>query len=160
MASNEIVTWHRSYSVNIPLIDSQHKELIDWTNSLYRSCLKDRENSKNAFMRMLRAVVNYVEYHFSTEEKIMDRVKYPDYSNHKREHNDFVREILRAADDLSRGVKYNPLSFVTYLKDWVLTHIAVSDKALGQYLTDLRRNGELYNISLKVKQVSDRYVFA
>ena len=160
MASNEIVTWHRSYSVNIPLIDSQHKELINWTNSLYRSCLKGRENSNDVFMGILRAAVSYVGYHFSTEEKIMERVKYPGYSSHKREHNDFVREILKAVEDLSKGIKYNPLSFVTYLKDWVLTHIAVSDKALGQYLIGLRQNGDLYNISLKVKQVSDRYVFA
>jgi hemerythrin len=158
MAIKDIVTWHKSYSVNIPLIDAQHMELVNLTNRLYRSCMTGRENTKETFMNVLRGAVDYVGYHFSTEEKVMERVSYPGYGTHKREHNTFVLDVLKAVDDLSKGVNYNPLAFVTYLKDWVLTHIAVSDTALGQYLVNLKRKGSLQNITLKVKQVSNRYV--
>ena len=158
MAVKEIVTWHKSYSVNIPLIDAQHIELVNLTNKLYRSCMAGRENTRDTFMNVLRGAVDYVGYHFSTEEKVMERVAYPGYGAHKREHNTFVLDVLKAVDDLSKGVNYNPLAFVTYLKDWVLTHIAVSDTALGQYLVNLKRKGDLQNITLKVKQVSNRYV--
>jgi hemerythrin len=159
MAIDTIVTWHKSYSVNIPLIDAQHVELINLTNKLYRSCLKGREHSKEVFMDVLHSAVDYVGYHFSTEEKIMERVGYPGYSTHKREHTNFVREVLKTVDDLSKGINTNPLSFVTYLKDWVLTHIAVSDAALGRHLIQLKQQGTLQNITLRVKQVSDRFVF-
>ena len=159
MAINEIVTWQNSYSVGIPLIDSQHKELVDLTNRLYRSCLKSRDSSKEVFMQVLHGAVGYVGYHFSTEEKVMERVSYPGFSAHKKEHTDFVREVLKTVDDLTNSVYINPLNFVKYLKDWILTHIAVSDTALGKHLINLKRVGSLNDITLKVKSVDGRYIF-
>jgi hemerythrin len=159
MSVHEIVTWHKTFSINIPIIDAQHMELINLTNKLYRNCLKGREHSKEVFMGVLRGTVDYVGYHFSTEEKIMERVGYPAFGAHKREHTNFVREVLKSANNFSRGVNYNPIAFVKYLKDWVLTHIAVSDTALGTYLLNLKQQGTLQNITLRIKQVSDRYVY-
>jgi len=159
MASNKIVTWQKTYSVNIPLIDSQHMELINLTNKLYRNCLQDRNHSKDVFMEVVRGAVSYVGYHFSTEEQIMDRVKYPDTVAHKKAHTDFVREVLKTAEDFSQGINYNPMAFVKYLKDWILTHIAVSDTALGKYLINLKQSGMLNNVKLMVKKDGDRYVY-
>ena len=159
MADNEIVTWQKSYSVNIPLVDSQHMELVNLTNKLYRSAMKGRDQSKETFMGVLRGAVDYVGYHFSTEEKIMERVGYPGFSAHKKEHTDFVREVLKSVNEFSQGNLFNPLPFIKYLKDWVLTHIAVSDAAMGNYLVNLKRSGDLQNITLKVKQVADRFEF-
>ena len=158
MATKDIVTWQKSYSVNIPLIDAQHKELIHLTNMLYKSCFKDKDTSKQVFMDVLHGAVSYVGYHFSTEEKVMERVDYPDLSTHKMEHNDFVREVLKTVDELSKGMNVNPLNFVLYLKDWILTHIAVSDTALGKHLVNLKKYGTLNDIILKVKTVNGRYV--
>lgn len=153
-SSNDVVLWKNSYSVGIPLVDAQHKELINLTNKLYRSCMKGREHSKEVFMGVIRGAVEYVGYHFSTEEKIMERVNYPGFTAHKKEHTDFVREVLRAVDDLNKDTTYNPLAFVHYLKDWILTHIAVSDTAMGQYLLNLKRQGSLQTMTMKVKQVT------
>ena len=157
MAINEIFTWQRTYSVNIPLIDEQHIELVKLTNKLYRSCMKDREHSKEVFMGVLHGAVDYVKYHFATEEQIMERVNYPDIAAHKKEHGNFIREVLKSVDDFSSETAYNPLTFVKYLKDWVLTHIAVSDTAMGNYLVNLKRTGALENLTFKTKKVSDRY---
>ena len=159
MAIDEIVTWQKSYSVNIPLIDSQHMELINLTNKLYRSCLKDRNSSREVFMGVLHGAVGYVGYHFSTEEKVMERVNYPGFGAHKQQHSDFVREVLKTVEDLNKDNYVNPLNFVMYLKDWILTHIAVSDTALGKHLVDLKKGGTLAAITLKVKTVDGRYVF-
>ena len=158
MAIQEIVTWQRSYSVSIPLIDAQHMELIDLTNKLYRSCLKERDSSKEVFMDVLHGAVSYVGYHFSTEEKIMERVNYPGYGAHKKQHTDFIREVLNTVNDLTSGVYSNPLNFVKYLKDWILTHIAVSDSALGKHLVSLKNGGSLEHFTLKVKTEDGRYV--
>ena len=134
-------------------------ELINFTNKLYRSCMKGRQNTREDFLEVLRKTVDYTGYHFSTEEKIMERVAYPEFSTHKREHNTFVLDVLKSVDTISKGGSYNPISFVHFLKDWVLFHIAVSDAAMGTYLIKLKKNGTLQNITLKVKQVSDRYVY-
>jgi hemerythrin len=153
MTDKEFVEWHNSYSIGIPLIDEQHKELINLTNKLYESTLGSMSNSKVVFMRTIRGAVDYVGYHFSTEEMVMQRVHYPDLPTHKKEHADFVLEVLKEVEDFKSGKKYTPNAFVRYLKDWVLAHIAVSDKRLGEYLVKLKRRGGLQGITVKVKEV-------
>ncbi|MDR1948329.1 MAG: bacteriohemerythrin [Spirochaetaceae bacterium] len=149
-----LVDWHGSYSIGIPLIDEQHKELVNLTNKLYKSCMAGGEASKRNFMRTIRSAVDYIGYHFSTEEKIMARINYPGFAAHKKEHASFVKEVLHEVDEFNRGNKFTPTNFVRYLKDWVLTHIAVSDKALGDYLLVIKKGGGLAHITLKVKELN------
>jgi hemerythrin len=154
MAENNIVAWNNSYSVGIPLIDDQHKELINLTNKLFNSCIQGNESSKVIFMRTIRGAVDYVGYHFSTEEKVMERINYPGIATHKKEHADFVKEVLHEVEEFKNGKKFTPISFVHYLKDWVLSHIAVSDKQMGNYILKLKKNGGLDKIKLRVKEVT------
>ncbi|MDR2499502.1 MAG: bacteriohemerythrin [Treponema sp.] len=154
MAKQEIVEWHSSYSIGIPVIDGQHKELINLTNKLYNSCLQGWESTKDVFMKTIRGAVDYVGYHFSTEEKIMERVEYPYMAEHKKEHTDFVRTVLQEVDDFQSGKKYTPHNFVYYLRDWVLTHIAISDKKMGNHLLAMKNEGSLQRITLKVKKIT------
>ncbi|MDR2135410.1 MAG: bacteriohemerythrin [Treponema sp.] len=148
----QIVEWHDSYSVGIRLVDDQHKELINLTNRLHEASVLGWDKSKVAFMSAIRAAVDYVGYHFSTEEKIMKRVNYPDYKNHKKEHADFVKEVLRQVQDFQAGQKVSANDFVVFLKEWVLAHIAVCDKKMGIYLVKLKREGALHSITMKVRQ--------
>ena len=154
MENNNIVAWNNSYSVGINLIDDQHRELIKLTNKLYHSCMLSRDNSRAVFMQTIRGAVDYIGYHFSTEEKVMERVGYPDFLVHRVEHADFVKTVLREVDDFQSGKKYVPQNFVYFLRDWVLTHIAVSDKKMGTYLVNLKKQGSLQNMTLKVKKVT------
>jgi hemerythrin len=45
-----------------------------------------------------------------------------------------------------------PLTFVYFLRDWVLHHIAVNDRKLGDYLIYMKRSGELQKMTLMVKK--------
>ena len=100
MADNNVfVQWQNTYSVGIRLVDEQHMELIKLTNKLFLSCMASKEKTKDAFIDTVREAVDYVGYHFSTEEKIMDRINYPDYTIHKREHADFVREVFNKVEE-------------------------------------------------------------
>ena len=154
MPSHIIVQWNNSYSVGIKVIDEQHMKLIKLTNKLFSSCISGQEKTTAdyVFMNVLHEVIDYAGYHFSTEEKIMERINYPDYKKHKKEHVDFVKEVLVKVEDFNEGKLNTSLSFVYYLRNWVLEHIAVNDKKLGQYLLDLKKNGELEQIVIKVKK--------
>ena len=158
MAEKVIVTWQNSYSVGIKLIDDQHKELVKLTNQLFNNCLAGREQSMTAFLETIHEAVDYVGYHFGTEEKVMERVNYPELAKHKSEHVDFVREVFSKVEDFTDGKVLTPLAFVYFLRDWVLNHIAVCDKKMADYLLALKRSGALHNITLKVKrdQATDR----
>ena len=154
MADKVIVKWHDSFSVRVKLIDEQHKKLISLTNKLFSSCMSGHERTKtdSIFIEVVHEVVDYVDYHFSTEQKIMERIDYPEYKIHKHQHVSFVKEVLIRVEEFSFGKVNTPLSFVYYLRDWILQHIAVNDKKLGNYLMEMKRNGNLQQIVIKVKK--------
>jgi len=152
MADKIIVAWQNSYSVGIRLVDEQHKELINLTNKLFVSCMAGQERSRQIFLDTIHSTVDYVGYHFGTEEKVMERINYPGYKEHKKEHTDFVREVFDKVEEFNSGKIFVPLSFVYFLRDWVLHHIAVSDRKLGDFLQAMHRSGMLQKITLKVKK--------
>jgi hemerythrin len=143
MRDTNLVAWDDQYLIGIPLIDEQHKKLIDMTNELYLGCLKGDDAAEAYFLKTIHEAVDYVRFHFSTEEKILERIKYPDFTTHKKEHEDFAREIIQQVDAFQKGKKFVPNVFVRYLRDWVLTHIAVSDKLYAKYLLDMKKQGLL-----------------
>ena len=152
MSEETLAQWQNSYSVGIKLVDEQHMELINLTNKLYASCRTGKQSSINTFLDVVHDAVDYTGYHFSTEEKIMARVNYPGFPEHKKEHTDFVREVFIRVEEYKAGKSFAPLQFVYFLRDWIVHHIAVSDKKMGDYLIGLKRNGELHKITLRVKK--------
>jgi hemerythrin len=139
-----LVEWNERYSVGIPKIDEQHKELLRLTNELYASCLKDNDDDAKArFKSTIGAIVNYVSEHFGAEERLFQRIKYPRYAEHKQEHDNFVKKVLEQVKEFSDGKNFVPNNFVRFLKDWILSHIAMSDKLYSEYIFKLKREGKL-----------------
>ena len=161
MTDRNVVQWQNSYSIGIKLVDEQHMELIKLTNRLFSNCMAGHERSRSSFLSIVHEAVDYTSYHFGTEEKIMERVNYPAYGSHKQEHATFVREVYSKIDDFNAGKLMAPLAFVYFLRDWVLHHIAVCDKKLGEYLIGLRRSGGLHSLTLNVRKdaVTNRFQF-
>jgi hemerythrin len=152
MKEKNVVQWQNSYSVNIRLIDEQHMELIRLTNKLFASCMGGQQKSTVVFLDIIHSAVEYTGYHFSTEEKIMERINFPEYAAHRKEHKDFVREVYQKVEDFKAGKNLAPLTFVYFLRDWILQHVAVRDRKLGDYLVYLKRSGELKNMTMMVKK--------
>ncbi|MDR1374524.1 MAG: hemerythrin family protein, partial [Treponema sp.] len=97
------------------------------------------EAARHFFLRTIHEAVAYVKYHFSTEEKLMERIRYPGFPAHKTEHHDFVREIIREVRHFQDGRSFVPNMFVRYLRDWVFTHMALSDRGYAGYLAELKK---------------------
>ncbi|MDR3160834.1 MAG: bacteriohemerythrin [Spirochaetaceae bacterium] len=144
--SKEVVTlveWDDKYSVGIPLIDEHHKTLIRLTNELYQGCLSRDNTVRNiSFNNTIRGVLDYVKYHFSTEERIMEIVNYPHLAEHKKEHEDFIITMVENAKNFQEKKKFVPNNFVRFLKDWVLSHIAIADTDYAKYIIELKRQGK------------------
>jgi hemerythrin len=139
MNENIIVEWDDRYLIGIPLIDGQHKELIRLTNSLYESCLQGDETARENFRAAIRESVEYVKFHFGAEEQILKNVQYPEFALHKKEHEDFVKQVLEEVKNFEEGRKFVPNTFVRFLRDWILTHIAMADKKYAAYIMALKK---------------------
>ncbi|MDR0525855.1 MAG: bacteriohemerythrin [Spirochaetaceae bacterium] len=135
------VEWKSEYSVGLPFIDEQHQALIELTNKLYEACIESSDAAQEYFKEVIRKTLEYVNFHFSAEEKLLTSVKYPEYPAHKRQHESFVKKIEEEIQKFQKGqaVAY---VFVNYLKEWILNHIAVHDKAYSQYVLQRKKEEE------------------
>jgi len=138
-----IVTWDEKYATGIDLIDGQHKELVTIINELFQACLIGDETVSAAFKETMTRMVEYVRFHFGAEQKILERIKYPLFIEHRKQHDEMVYNILEAAKDFEEGKKFVPNHFVRTLRDWVFGHIAISDKRYAAYIAEQMEKGLL-----------------
>jgi hemerythrin len=141
--STVFVKWDEKYSVKIPLIDAQHKDLIRLTNELYQGCLTGDDAARDFFFSAIRGVLNYVKHHFSAEEKIMENVGYPHLAEHRKQHEDFILKMVTEVKSFQEGRKFVPNNFVRFLRDWILSHIAIVDTRYAAYIMDQKKHGRL-----------------
>ena len=86
-----ILKWDEKYSVNISLIDEQHKVLLKMINDFYDS-IQSKSNNE-LIGELIRKMNDYVKFHFSTEEKMFQDYNYVEYYNHKKEHDEFIDKV-------------------------------------------------------------------
>jgi hemerythrin len=141
--STDIITWSEKYATGIEMIDSQHKELVTLTNQLYHACLTGSTVADAAFKEAMGRMVEYVRFHLSAEQELLERVNYPNYAAHKKQHDNLVINILEAAKEFDEGRKFVPNQFVRSLKDWIFGHIAVFDRSYATYIEVQRKKGLL-----------------
>ncbi len=136
--SNKYIVWEDKYKVGYKKIEDQHLELIEIINDLY-DCM-DNQNSedellKSEFKKALRKTVDYVSYHFSYEEKIMQAIEYNKMSEHSAYHREFAQTIYNYIKSYENGSLDAINNLVQYLKDWFLNHILVTDK---KFITEVK----------------------
>ena len=73
------------------LIDTQHQELIARVNKLSDSL--ESAKGKNVAIQTLDFLMDYVEFHFSAEEKLQEENQYPELAAHKEQHEKFTKAV-------------------------------------------------------------------
>jgi len=129
----ELVTWSNKLSCGIKLIDDQHKGLVELVNDMFKHATGNTVQEKDYFNRVIQEAVKYVKIHFATEEKIMLATKFSGYAGHKKEHEKFVLAVVSNINDYEAGKRLTLSSFTRFLKEWILSHIAVMDKQYFEY---------------------------
>ncbi|HUX36663.1 MAG TPA: bacteriohemerythrin [Rectinemataceae bacterium] len=129
----KFVEWDQKYNVGIPLIDAQHKHLIQLTNGLFDACTKDKETMDVEFREVMKESVDYVLVHFRDEEELMRNSRYEQFGEHKKKHEEFIKTILEAVQEYKEGKKFVPNNFARFLRDWLFDHIAINDKEFSRH---------------------------
>jgi len=127
-----LIEWDNSLSVNIKLIDKQHKRLIEILNELY--ALAQTKASSEELSPIFNELLEYTVNHFDTEELYMQKFKFPEYPQHKAEHEklkDQVLEFKAAFDEGSQTLSYELLDF---LRKWLVNHIIGTDRRYMKFL--------------------------
>jgi len=131
---NDLIVWDDDFLVGYEAIDAQHKELVRLTNEFYTGVQMGGVLAKVFFMQTVKAAIHYVKTHFALEEEIMLKTDYPNYEGHKKQHENFIDEVNTQVKIFEQEDSPDPAGFVRYLMDWVVNHIAKSDKSYAPYL--------------------------
>lgn len=126
------IVWDEKYSVGVPELDNQHKQLIAILSELYEAMQTQKAN--DIIGQIISRLVNYTRTHFSTEEKYMERVSYPDLAAQKREHAAFTEKVMKFKEDFDSGRTSMSVSVTSFVKDWLVNHISISDKKYTPYM--------------------------
>jgi|YNPBryulayer2012_1023412.scaffolds.fasta_scaffold00908_4 hemerythrin len=125
--------WSDNFSVGVSSIDEQHKELFHRTNRLLEACQEGR--GKEVVKETIDFLGEYVSSHFSHEEGLMQKYRYPEYASHKALHEGFIRSFKKLQEQAQENIG---LSLVTQVNkivvDWWVHHILNIDRKLGQFL--------------------------
>jgi hemerythrin len=132
----DLITWSPTYSVGVKLIDEQHRGLLELVNDMFNHVVGDEKAEHEYFKMVIDEAVRYVKVHFQTEEKIMIHTHFPGYMEHKKAHDTFVLNVVKQAREFEANKKITLTEFIRFLKEWILTHIAIMDK---QYFTYFRK---------------------
>jgi len=135
-SKSNLLTWSSTYYVGVRFIDEQHKFMIAMLNDMYNHVGGDEKTERDYFKSIIDEAVDYVTAHFAAEEKILFATKFPGYLEHKQAHDSFIMTVLENVRDFKAGKKVNFFVFTHFLKDWILSHIAVMDK---QYFSLFRK---------------------
>jgi hemerythrin len=119
--------------MGVKIIDDQHKGLLDFVNDLYSHSTGNEKEERLYFKEVIQQAVEYIKTHFATEEKFMIATKYPGYAAHKKTHDSFTLTVIDSVKEYETGKRLVLEKFARFLKDWVLSHIAIEDKQYSDY---------------------------
>lgn len=124
------MAWTKEISVGVTMMDDDHKKLIDIINELHDGIVAGHK--KEILAAVLDKLVDYTKFHFTKEEELLLKTKYLAVSSHKLEHASFVSRITNLQDRFkSAPVVMLDLELMSFLRNWLLTHIQGSDKKYG-----------------------------
>jgi hemerythrin len=128
------IQWNKSLSVGIPLIDEQHKIWIGRVSDLAEA-IAARQGA-DAIGRTLGFLVNYTNYHFSTEERHMEEQGYPELAEHRRKHGELRQTLSNLVQDFEEEGSTQALAEFArnFLDHWLTGHIQEVDIKFGEFL--------------------------
>lgn len=131
-----LLEWNSMLETGIQVIDSQHKKLVDILNRLFSAYSNNIH--KTEIRKIVGELKDYTIYHFQTEEKYFKEFDYIKTSEHIIEHKKFVDKIEEVEQKFLKLESVLTLKLMIFLQDWVINHIANSDK---KYVDCFKENG-------------------
>ncbi len=123
--------WNEELSTGIPQMDEQHRKLIDILNQFYEAIEKGEK--VQGIEALLRGAEEYTIYHFSSEEKFMEEIGYPELEAHRKAHQNLINEVRSAKEKHEQGDEKAIRELAAFLLSWLYTHIAKTDRKYGEF---------------------------
>lgn len=131
-----LVNWDPSYSVKVNRCDEDHKKLFALINALHDAMLTGK--GSEILQQVVKELADYTKFHFTAEESLLERTRYPALNSHRSQHQQFVQKVQTFQNDLNNAQGAHSIQVLSFLKEWLVNHIKNTDQ---QYSAHLNANG-------------------
>lgn len=127
------IQWDKKFEIGHPRIDAEHRIFLNLIQEFGERL--EGGATLDSLRRILTELRYYAEFHFVSEENLMEEVGYPALAEHQQLHKmllatlkDQIRQTLSTAQP-SRA-------FLTFLLDWFSIHTSREDRKLASYVAE------------------------
>mgnify|MGYP001768274200 CR=1 FL=1 len=128
----ELFPWREEYNVNIAKIDAQHKRLVAVINQFHDAVAAGQ--SRRDLQKVFAVLLDYMLNHFDTEEALLLQYGFPDFEEHKKQHDVFRRKITAFLDTFLDTDMDVTMDMAQYLVTWLSGHVFSTDKKYSAFL--------------------------
>ncbi len=124
------------YKTGHETVDEQHAYLfaiLFSLNKLIKEGSKNERTLEKEILELLALLQGYTRNHFQYEERMMEKVEYPERDKHKNIHHQFVMkmgELQTKALEKKETMKALLQEMADYVREWYLKHVLDEDKML------------------------------
>jgi len=129
MSDVQGLEWKDEYSVHIPQLDEQHREILELLRE-FRKCAHRRDGDK-LVPAALQKLNRYALLHLQREELVLRIRGYPAYAEHKAEHDTYLTKVASLQANLER--RDMAVRLANFLNEWWKHHILTSDQRYSRY---------------------------
>ena len=129
-----LLTWKEEFSVGVPEVDHEHRQLIDLINKLCDRMCREAAGPEEV-SSFLGEIYLRISAHFALEEKLMRDHGYSGYHDHKADHENLLDELRDLMEDFEYGTLSDIEVVRTALENWFNGHFRGADARLHGALT-------------------------
>jgi len=121
-----MIEWNSSLETGLAEIDKDHKELIDCLNE-YTAAIRDTPDPAR-IKKVFERLMDYTEYHFAREERLMEACNYGGYGWHKAVHDKITNQLYIFQTVLENDHSEDATNEILgFLNSWLIKHIMAED---------------------------------
>lgn len=125
------ITWDTKYNIGNHIIDEQHQYLVHLINLIIEN---KNKLSKTEIKAIFNKLIHYANIHFHDEEELLAEIEYPNKTEHKLEHKDFIHRLNIIELDIILDDEQTVDDILSFLSEWLINHILVSDKNFAPFV--------------------------
>ncbi len=156
------INWRDSFSVEDPIIDEDHKTLINYFNKF--EWVTEGDLDLNALKHIFLDIRKHAVEHFKREEDLMVSINYPGIDEHKKSHRNIMAKLDEVLKRVNSGDSEEPddgkivRDMVILLNNWLNDHVIGEDQLYKPYIVKQRTYENKGNGASDARRASDAAV--
>jgi hemerythrin-like metal-binding protein len=132
--SSDYFQWRDAFTVEVPVFDEEHKNILKHINDLNRARHSNAERSE--ITSILGSLVQTTVDHFAHEEKVFAEFGYEGDKEQKEEHTGLLKDVTEFIDSYRSGEREVDEDFMKFLKNWLIEHILKMDRQYASFFSN------------------------